>query len=205
MSGGSRGEESKPASPDDAPDLRDYRSFVQAISMPSAGAAGELFVTRLPAHASVVAQYLFARAEFRVEIMTTCLNADVYGGHDVYLEAINFLDKSNRRREGRPGIFILYEDNFEISRHPLILNIRSRIGHPGISEGLEFRKVPPEVAASYSFHFMVADDRHFRFKQNRGDPEALVQFDEPNLGGQLHRNFEMIWREAGTKAGHQRP
>jgi hypothetical protein len=168
-------------------DLRTYRAFLDAVS---AKTPGEPFITRSAKHAAVVVSFLFRRAERTVEILTSHLDREIYGDPDVIMEAQSFLSRSKAAHDDQPNIYILHEDPIRFHDHPLVRAI-SKIR--GWENEIVFREVPSAVSQSYTFHFMLSDQKHFMFRQDRASPEALVQFNEPDFGQQLHRSFRKIW------------
>jgi len=153
------------------------------------------FVTHLSIHAAIAVGILFKRAEAAVRILTRRLNPSIYGSSDVYLEALDFVQRTAPLRKDNPAIYVLYEDDFDIEGHPLVQHIRERREHSEFKGSIIFLKVPQDLKKKYPFYFTLADCKHYRFVKMDSEPNSLVQFNDPQFAYQLQQTFQQLWKE----------
>ena len=181
--------------------LRLYRKFVNetAKAAEEQKRPSEPFLTRHSFHAAVVVNVLFQLANEVVQILTKQFSPEIYGTTDIDLTARDFLERSFKRREGRPGIIILYEDDIDIKSRTIIKSV-SDYNHAPFKNSIKVMQVPKIVRDTYSFHFMVVDGIHFRFTELRDQVEALNQFNQPVFGAELRASFCKIWEQSEANA-----
>lgn len=157
-----------------------YRNQVQSIAADRSG--GAIYNGSLD-HAAIVVETLFSNAKQNVMILTGNLNARVYGRNDVILQAELFLvsDASNRMR------IILEEDKPENRElHPLLKRLSSY-------RGLSLKYAPPDLQASYEFHFVAADNDCYRFERDKTKSSAIAAFGDAERAPILTDFFEKTW------------
>ena len=165
---------------------RDVDSYREYVSRAASEQPCEVFLNRYIEHAAIIVEFLFRSANDRVEILSGKLNPVIYGDTGVVRAAIDFLDRVAGRSE--PGLYILIEDEIDDKSHPLLARARESkfLAH------IELRRVRENVKSTYSCHFAVADEKHYRYKKSRGLPEAVVQFHATEAGATLHSIFQQI-------------
>lgn len=157
-----------------------YREFVKQYAREDH--PNDPILNRSAHHAAVIMEYIFARAEDDVSILTGCLDVSVYGTSEVISAAVKAL-------ADHPSLNIRVLSECDLpSDHPFILNIRQN----GFGERVKFAIINQEYGAPPS-HFAVADGRHFRFEGNKNNCEAVVYFGNSDTGGHLLDTFNKMW------------
>lgn len=163
-----------------SPSLNRYREYVQAKS--ATDGPGEVFLNRTLDHAAIIIEFLFRKASRQMEILTGSLNENVYCKPKT-LEAVNdFLAKDDAK------MAIILENNIQIREHGLF----KLAADSNATDKISWHLVPTNMIPTYKYHFALSDGCHFRFEQDRKQPEALVQFNNCQIGGNLHSIFEDI-------------
>jgi hypothetical protein len=153
----------------------------------------EVFLNRYPEHAAVIIEFLFRKANQKVEILTGKLSPKIYGDPDTVRAAINFLDRTAKLAQSAgPRLCILTEDEISPESHPLFVRARES----KFLALIALRHVPTIIKHTYQFHFTIADSKHYRCKEVRRLPEAVVQFNAPDAGANLHSIFEKVFERS---------
>jgi hypothetical protein len=162
-------------------ETKSYGEFVRRAAQ--ADGPSQVFLNRNVEDAPIVIGCLFEKATRSMEILTGELHPVVYGSQMVIDAAVQYL----RRTDGR--ITILVEQQKDYGEHRFFARLRDE---GWLRTRVELYMVNELVRARYTYHFAVADAAHFRFEQNRQILEALVQFNNPEVGGKLHSLFESL-------------
>lgn len=165
-------------------DLETYRRYVECVSKL---ADGTVILNRSPKHAAVIISYLFKRAQRCVEILTNRLSQEVYANAEVIQSAVEFVRGGSDRI-----IHILHEEQLDFPTHPFV----SALKNSDCSKQLILSAIPKESQRRYKFNFALSDRENYRFEKDRDSYEAVVQFGEAKLAGQLGKVFDGLAREA---------
>ena len=141
--------------------LRDYARRLNGALKSKSGYSN---YNRDASHASIVLFFAFHHAEKRVLLLSQKLDTLVYSAPWVLEEVGGFL-----RRSGK--LDVLVETELE-EGHPMR---QLRRDHP---DRLSIARVPERIVETYSFNFMVVDDRGYRFEHDRENYSASVAFDK---------------------------
>ncbi len=164
--------------------LSHYREYVQRVAEEADGE--RIILNRTAGHAAIIVAALFAKAERKLEILTTCLADDVFGQDEVLRSVGEFLQKPDTE------IDVLHEANIEPHSNKFLHAIHSA----GFGNRIGTTLVPASVQADYDFHFAVADACHYRFQETRGRREAIVQFGNARTGHQIREVFQNLKNRA---------
>ena len=164
--------------------LQEYREFVRSQALRS---EGDAFFNSSIDHASVVVENLFSIAKKEISILSGSFNPRVYGREDIIREARFFLAMSSNNR-----LRIILESDSEPDRtvHPFFKACCE-------FSNLELKVAPPELQERYNFHFIVVDDRSFRYENNEDKPAAIAVFGDREIGEQLGKMYSDLWDQSG--------
>ncbi|HEY4115896.1 MAG TPA: hypothetical protein VGM17_17705, partial [Rhizomicrobium sp.] len=157
------------------PEYREYVASKADGQMPS-----DIFLNRNAAHAAIVVEFIFRKAERHVRLVTNRLSADVYGTPEVISAADGFL-----RRHPDATLEILAETNIDRAASPFL----AALDGAGFAARVFLRFIPTTTTRAYKFNFAVADGQHYRFEESRTSREAIVQFGAPDFGVRLEGAF----------------
>lgn len=124
-----------------------------------------------------------AHAKKRVRLLSHMLDPMLYSGQWFLEEAKGFLDRGGELQ-------ILVET--EISEDHAVY------GLAGPDTRLSVRCVPPDIAKSYKFNFMLVDDLGYRFESDREKHEAVVSFGSETgsqIVSDLGNVFDSLWAQ----------
>ena len=116
-------------------------------------------------HASIVIHIAFLHAKETVLLLSQKLDTLIYSNPWLIKKIESFLARGGKLR-------VLVETEVAES-HPLRLLANQ------LPKSLTIARVPQEAVGTYSFNFMVVDDRGYRFEHDREEYSAVVAFDEP--------------------------
>ena len=144
--------------------------------------SGHTTFNRDAVHASIVIHIAFLHAKETVLLLSQKLDALIYSNPWLIEKIERFLAHGGKLR-------ILVETEVAES-HPLRLLAKRLPGN------LTIARVPLEAVRTYSFNFMVVDDRGYRFEHDREEYSALVAFDEPEENhAELVKTMQQRFRE----------
>ena len=144
--------------------LNEYRVRVQnAARQPDA----EPIFNGTPDHAEIILTNLWASAENKVQLISRCFEESVYNSDELIDAAQSFLSRPNTEAE------ILYEVEPELSNR--FFAAISKF------DKVKFIPVSEQDRARYDFSFMVADDKNYRYAEDKLEMSAIAAFgDAPN-------------------------
>lgn len=160
--------------------MDDYREEVERLACER---TGEPFYNSSIDHAAVIVEKMFRHADHEVCIVSSHLNARVFGRDEVVEEAQAFLGNGKHR------IRVVIEDGPETlsEGHGLI---REFARHPG---SVSIRRMPEQVRGKIDYHFAVADGDSYRFEPDKSKWEAVAAFGDPKGAENLKKVFNVIW------------
>ncbi|HEX2592790.1 MAG TPA: hypothetical protein VHL34_14910 [Rhizomicrobium sp.] len=164
-----------------------YRNEVEAAASRANGT--DIVLNRTPAHAAVIAEFIFDKAEVIVEILTESVEDPALCNEKTAESAVAFLKKGPWAR-----IDMLVARAADRGR------FISEIAEAGLRDRVEIHVVPPTLLGPKHSFFMVADGRHYRYQRDRNELQASVQFGNEDLGGLLQTRFRALKRKAAPTA-----
>ncbi|WP_434613227.1 hypothetical protein [Azospirillum sp. B2RO_4] len=165
-----------------------YREQVQSYAeYGRSGRASLPVFNRSVGHAAIIIEILFRESEKEVDILTGCLNQDVYGKSEVISACRDFLIKG-----GRVRVLVERFEEFSINDHPMILGISDVAGQGCF----DVRFVPEERQSLYTYHFAVSDGKSYRMEGDRTKTEAIAQFGDVQISGSLVERFNELWESS---------
>ena len=133
-------------------------------------------------HASVVVCESFRHAKGKIRLLSEKLDDRLYGSEWFLDEAKGFLD-----RDGE--LCVLVETDLAPT-HPVSDLVSEH-------KNVTIKRVPDRERETYSYNFMVVDDKGYRFERDRSEPKAIVRFNDedphPGLVKILTARFEELW------------
>lgn len=138
---------------------------------------GSAIYNRSVEHAAVLIEHIFALAERTIYIVSGKLDPNAYGTGAVIQNFQQFLNKEGTKAK------IIVEDLDEQSLwiNPLLSSLTEEQ-----KARVEFQIVPENIKQIYTFHFCIADGKHFRFEANRSNPVAVAAFSREAKGEAEH-------------------
>jgi hypothetical protein len=167
-----------------AAELQAYREYVKQVA--TAEDAQEIIFNRSIQHAAVIIEFMFAKAQRSIEILTGELLPAVYGTPEVIEIALKFLSGADA------NISVVSEHPIDTKTHPLFVAARKF----GLIPKMHLWLAPRAVRDTYPYHFILADGRHFRFEKSRDSHEALVQYGLTVFGPKLQTIFGDLKRRS---------
>jgi hypothetical protein len=143
-----------------------YRERVRRIAADADGK--EVIQNRTPDHAGIIISALFENAKNDVRIICDRLSDVAYGKDEVIAAAKKFVEDGGK-------IQIVIEEAVSYPESRFLTAFRDLIE----TEKLDLRLVSPPIKEKYAFHFMVADDAHYRFQRDRKKFHASARFGAP--------------------------
>ena len=142
--------------------LDDYIGLVRAAAESSDGRPvynGSL------AHAEVITNALFHSAKSRIDILCGSLNPRVYGSSDAIENLREFLGFHEAK------IRVLLEKPEDVDRrdNPFV---NAFCKHPDV----ELWELPEEIRNRVGHHFIVVDDKSYRYEPDKSKHEAVAAF-----------------------------
>lgn len=132
-------------------------------------------------HASALIENLLSHAESRVRIFTGKLNPEVYGRENI-VDAISIFLKNPDAR-----IEILTQDGLDDSvENPFIVVCQNKKNQCAIKNVSESDKL-------LEGHFVVVDDKAYRFESNKNKLSAVACFNNKNIALKLVDAFENMF------------
>ena len=123
-------------------------------------------------------------------MLTGELNPLVYSRAPIIKAVHEFLTKDSTRIrilfDGEPNKAHKSLDEL-IQQNELLKNIID------FKDKVDLKLVPKNVAELYDFHFLVADQKSYRFEDDRNRFDAIAQFDNSELGKALNDRFDEVW------------
>jgi hypothetical protein len=166
--------------------MEDYREEVERLALER---TGEPFYNSSLDHTAVIIEKMFRHAAREVCIISSHLNARVFGREEVVNEAQAFLGNANHR------VRVVLEDNIATlsDGHELIREFRK---YP---ESVEFRHMSEPIREVVKYHFTLADDDSYRFEPDKTKWAAVAAFGDQQGASRLASAFQLIW-DASTPA-----
>jgi hypothetical protein len=137
-------------------------------------------------HATPLIAKLFESANQKVKILSGCLNSEIYSKDEVVNAAGSFL-----LHDGAFMSIIIegIEDNdipaLISGSESFIGKIRSRFGRDLLSKISVFKG--SDEIKKLPFHFMLVDDKAFRFEPNKKEHAALASFNNKGAAANLDK------------------
>ena len=130
--------------------MDDYREYVTAVAALADGK--ETILNKTTAHASVLIATLFRKAQRTVRIVSGGLDGRVYGTDEVIAAAEGFLALPGTQLE------IVIEREVSFSSNRFLAALRNSNMLPSDRVTLRRSEIP------VPFHFLLADESHYRFR-----------------------------------------
>lgn len=155
--------------------LNDYTVRVRLAARECKGTA---IYNSSPAHAEIILTNLWANAERHVNLLSQCLNQEVYNSDGLIEAAQQFLSRPNTQAE------ILIEDTPQATnRFYKAMQAHNNVTIKTIDEGLHSR---------YDFSLMTADGKSYRFAEDKFEMSAVAAFGDEENAQRLDNVFEEI-------------
>lgn len=160
--------------------MDDYREEVERFATERTGAP---FYNSSIDHAAVIIEKIFRHASKEVCIVSSHLNARVFGRDEVVEEAQAFLGNGTHR------IRVIIEDEPDTLSEGHAM-IREFGKHPG---SVAIKRMSPKVREMVKYHFTVADGDSYRFEPDKSKWEAVAAFGDTKGAENLRKVFDVIW------------
>jgi len=157
--------------------MDDYRDYVNAVAQIADGK--EIIQNKTPAHAGVLLAALFGKAKREVLIVSGTLDGRAYGTAEVLAAADKFLSSPDAQLKIVVETAVTF-DGCEFLAH---LQRAGALGDGRVTIHRFTGKAP--------FHFLLADEMHYRFEADPSKHEAIAQFGAN--GVELRNAFNTIW------------
>jgi hypothetical protein len=143
---------------------------------------GDPFPNGTSEHASLLVKEFFRTATRSIRILTTDLNARVYGTPDIVAVARQFLASREHVLE------VIFDGEIgqdEITYHPLL-------GHVGCKNNVHLWRLTPEAASGIRSHFILMDDDSYRLEPDKERPSGIAAFGDREFSQRLSSIFENL-------------
>lgn len=131
-----------------------------------------------PAHAEVILTSLWASAQSHVNLLSQCLNGDVYNSDALIESAQKFLS-----RPGTTADILFENEPQETNRFYKAMRAQDNV---------TMRAIDPELHGFYDFSLMTADDESYRFAEDKFEMSAVAAFGDAVNAKQLNSVFGEI-------------
>lgn len=161
-----------------------------AIAASEHDRASEILFNTDPARSVILTKWLLLVAKREVCILSGFLHPLIYGDREVLSAVRAFLLRPDTKlrvaldHRGHQGLV-----NFDPESNPFAREISN-------FSNAEIRHVPESVAELYPFHFLVADQKSYRFEQDRDKEISIARYCDPEIANLLYNRFRDIWRFA---------
>jgi hypothetical protein len=160
--------------------IAEYQKFVAEMAKAIDSAP---FMNRDADHAAVVFEKLFETAALDVEILTHALDATVFGKPEIISAAKAFVERGGNIR-------VLHEADLA-NDHPFVEGVTS---HGAGS--LSILPLARQRKEDHQYNFAVVDAASYRFEPDRKVKEAIVRFNDPAAGANLHAIFAGMFEDS---------
>lgn len=160
--------------------MDDYRAEVERFASER---TGDPFYNSSLEHAAVIIEKMFAHARNEVCIISSHLNARVFGRDEVVDEVQAFLGNANHK------VRIILEDDFSAlsDGHELLRELRKH------TDNVEVRQLSDGLKDVVKYHFTLVDEDSYRFEPDKSKWEAVAAFGDVASASKLKSIFDSIW------------
>ena len=161
--------------------MDDYREYVSGVADKADGR--EIIQNKTPAHAGILIAALFRKAQHQVLIVSGSLDNRAYGTDEVIGAATEFFLRPDTQLK------IVLEKPVAYTDCRFLVFLRDA-GH------LETGRVTLHlITGGVPFHFLLADENHYRFEADTTKHEAIAQFGVSSQV-ELRNAFNLIWSKS---------
>ena len=159
--------------------------YIERVMKAASARTGEPVFNGSIDHARVIATAMFKHARQNIDILSTSLNARVYGPEQVIDEAKLFLaDKSHCLR-----ILLEKSPDDASGKHPFFDEFKCH-------SNVHVRELAAHTSEILPFHMIVADQDCYRFESDKKKVSAVAAWGNEETGSHLKNIFETLWKSA---------